>query len=262
MPRESATFSFLGTGASLGIPVVTCHCGVCTSSDPRNQRLRPSGLISWGERKIVIDAGPDFRQQALRYDLKRVDGVILTHVHYDHVAGLDDVRAYYLATEHHRIPCLLSEEAYHELKLRSHYLFNHNSKFECHVIPEGAASVKFCGLVWRIVSYTQLGTEVTGYRTGSFAYVMDLKEYEPRILPPLQGVDTLVMSGLRWLPSRAHLSIEEALGLARDVGARETWFSHISHELEHTDASLRLPQGAKLAYDGLEIEIYVERTTP
>lgn len=253
------TFLFLGTGGSMGIPVVTCRCHVCLSTDPHNHRLRPSGLLRIGGRQILFDAGPDFRQQALTYGIDRLDGVVLTHMHYDHIAGLDDLRVFYFF-KHQTLTCLLSEATYHELKKRNPYFFESSSdeimggsRFQFQVIKEKSCIIDFCNLQWQIVSYEQNQMQVTGYRIGRFAYVMDLKHYSWDVIESLKGVEVLVLSGLRHSPSHAHLSLEEALEFSRQVGARMTWFSHISHEMDHQRANQLLPPDAQLAYDGLEI---------
>jgi phosphoribosyl 1,2-cyclic phosphate phosphodiesterase len=252
-------FLFLGTGSSMGIPVVTCKCAVCLSQDRCNHRLRPSGLIKIDGKQILMDAGPDFREQALAHGIDQLDGVILTHGHYDHIAGLDDLRVYYFLKKK-LLPCLLSRPTFHEIKIRNPYFFDGSAdeamggaRFDYKVIDEENCEHIFCNLPWTIVSYMQNGMQVTGYRLGNFAYVMDLKEYTPKIFSSLKGVEVLVMSGLRETPSHAHLTLDEAIEFSRKVGAKETWFSHISHDLDHEKTNRRLPEGVELAYDGLEV---------
>lgn len=245
----------------MGTPVVTCGCEVCLSQNQRNRRLRPSGLLKVKGKQILLDAGPDFRSQALTYGIDRLDGVILTHMHYDHIAGLDDLRVFYFL-HHQTLPCLLSHAAYLELKSRSPYFFEKSSdpvmggpRFQFHILEERSGETQFCNLPWQWISYEQNQMPVTGYRIGRFAYVMDLKNYSDAVFEGLKGVEVLVLSGLRQTVSRAHLSLDEALQFSQRVGAKKTWFSHISHELEHEKANQLLPPGAQLAYDGLEIPI-------
>ncbi len=254
-------FLFLGTGASMGTPVVTCKCAVCVSQDLRNHRLRPSGLLRIEGKQFLFDAGPDFRHQALKVGIDQLDGVILTHGHYDHIGGFDDLRVFYFY-KHQALPCLLSRATYHELKLRLPYFFEANSdqgmggsRFQFKVIDEEHADVLFCNLQWRIFSYTQNKMQVSGYRLGNFAYVMDLKEYPSSIFDHLKGVEVLVLSGLRQRPSPAHLTLDEALEFSKKVGAKQVWFSHVSHELDHEKTNEQLPREAQMAYDGLEISI-------
>ena len=255
------TFLFLGTGASMGTPVVTCKCRVCLSQDRRNQRLRPSGLLKVDGKQILFDAGPDFREQALRSGIDRLDGVVLTHGHYDHIAGLDDLRVFYFLKKQ-TLPCLLSRPTYDDVKMKSPYFFEGSgddvmggARFQFKVFDAEVEDLIFNNLPWTIVSYVQNKMQVTGYRIGNFAYIMDLKEYSPTIFQKLEGVEVLVLSGLRERPSPAHLTLDEALEFSRKVGAKQTWFSHVSHELDHEEANRRLPQEAQLAYDGLEVSV-------
>ena len=262
MPKNlKGQFLFLGTGASMGTPVVTCTCAVCQSDNPLNHRLRPSGLLKIEGKQILFDAGPDFRFQALKYGINQLDGVVLTHGHYDHIAGLDDLRVYYFL-QHQTLPCLLSRATYDDLKRQSPYFFEGSgddvmggSRFQFKVVDEENCQTHFINMPWTIVSYIQNRMQVTGYRIGSFAYIMDLKEFSPSIFQALQGVEVLVLSGLRNRPSPAHLMLDEALAFSKKVGAKKTWFSHVSHELDHEETNRRLPDGAQLAYDGLEVSI-------
>jgi phosphoribosyl 1,2-cyclic phosphate phosphodiesterase len=249
----------------MGTPVITCKCDVCTSKDPHNQRLRPAGLLKLGEQRFLFDAGPDLRQQALKYKIDRLDGVLITHTHFDHVAGLDDLRVYYFLHKK-MIPCLLSIESYEEIKRTHAYFFQKNeddvmggTRFKFQVIQDDFGSEEFGGHSWKIMTFEQGGMKVTGFRLGSFAYVMDLKNFTPEIYQALKGVEVLVMSGLRYRPSPAHLSMDEAVAFAAKVGTKETWFSHISHEQDHETTNQQLPPGVKLAYDDLEIPVNVER---
>jgi phosphoribosyl 1,2-cyclic phosphate phosphodiesterase len=258
------SFLFLGTGASMGTPVVTCKCEVCTSKSSFNHRLRPSGLLKLGEERFLIDAGPDFRQQGLKYGIDRLDGVLITHTHFDHVAGLDDLRVFYFLQKK-TLPCLLSQDSYDEIKRTHGYFFNKSnddvmggSRFEFHIIKKDFGTEKFGGHAWQVMTFEQGGMKVTGYRLGSFAYVMDLKNFSAEIYQALKGVEVLVISALRYRPSPAHLSMEEAVAFATRVGAKQTWFSHIAHDLDHTATNQQLPPGVKLAYDGLEIPLHVE----
>lgn len=257
------SFLFLGTGASMGTPVMTCHCPVCTSKNPHNHRLRPSGLLKLGDERFLIDAGPDLREQALRTGLERLDGLLITHTHFDHIAGLDDLRVYYFLHKK-TLPCLLSRESYEEIKTRTPYFFQKSNdqdmggtRFQFQVLQHDFGTETFVGHRWQVMTFEQGGMKVTGYRLGKFAYVMDLKHYPQEIYEALKGVEVLVMSALRYTASPAHLSMEEALDFAAKVGARQTWFSHIAHEIDHETVSEQLPAGVKLAYDGLEIPIDV-----
>ncbi len=246
----------------MGTPVVTCRCAVCTSNDPLNHRLRPAGLLKLGDERFLIDTGPDFRQQALNYGIDRLDGVLITHTHFDHIAGLDDLSVYYFLHKE-MVPCLLSQDSYDDIKKTHDYIFKKSNddvmggtRFQFQIIKKDFGTEIFGGHRWQIMTFEQGGMKVTGYRLGSFAYVMDLKNFSSEIYESLKGVEVLVMSALRYKPSPAHLSMDEALAFAARVGARQTWFSHIAHDLDHTTTNQQLPAGVKLAYDGLEIPLH------
>lgn len=248
------TFLFLGTGGSLGVPVIGCSCNVCTSENPLNKRLRPSGLIRVGGRTFLIDAGPDFRMQALRAKLSHLDGVLITHCHFDHIGGLDDLRVFSFIQKK-KLPCLLSQESFDELQIRYHYLMHPHStdKFDFRILKEDFGDSEFEGVAFSTLSYMQAGMKVTGFRIGSFAYVSDIRHYSERVVEALAGVKTLVLSALRYTPTEVHFSLDEAVGFARKVGAQTTWLTHIAHELEHETVNQQLPQDIQLAHDGLEI---------
>lgn len=263
-----ATFLFLGTSASTGIPVLGCGCAVCLSSSPYNKRYRVSGLIKIKEDHFLIDAGPDFRLQALRAGLTQLTGLLLTHTHYDHIAGLDDLRPLCFRSTA-PIPCLLSEESFEELKLRYHYLIEGEkaldpsiklvpyTKLKFQHLPSDFGEVQFGGHEWRYVSYFQMETKVTGYLMGNFAYISDIHHYSEQLLEALQGVEVLVLGALREQPSQSHFSLDEAVAFARTVGAKKTYLTHIGHELDHETANRKLPLDIQLAYDGLSIDFEV-----
>jgi len=250
---------FLGTGASSGVPVVACLCDVCRSSSSYNKRLRPAALLRVNEKQILIDAGPDLRQQALQHKINALDGVILTHSHYDHVGGIDDLRVYYLINGQ-PLPCLASKETYNEIRTRAPYFFSPKQEekslpaqlaFQCLNEDFGAAS--FAGLKLHIVSYTQGGQKVTGFRLGNMAFVSDIRQFSPRVIEEIKGVKVLVISALRKTKSLMHLNIDEAIDFSLDVGAAKTWFTHLSHEVDHESVLRELPWNVSLAYDGLAI---------
>ncbi len=245
------SFLFLGTGGSMGVPLVGCSCAVCSSSSPFNKRLRPAGLIRVGEKNYLIDAGPDFRQQALNIKLSRLDGVLLTHAHYDHIGGLDDLRIFFFKQKK-KVSCLLSKETLEEIQTRFHYL---DKQFEFQLLEGDFGRALFEGLEIEFVSYLQAGMKVNGYRIGNFAYISDIREFSEDIIEKLIGIETLVISALRLEASHVHFSVDEAILFARKVGAKKTYFTHISHDLEHEKTNAMLPKDIKLGFDGLEIPI-------
>lgn len=250
---------FLGTGGSAGVPLIGCHCKVCTSTSTYNKRLRPSLLIKDHEKSFLIDVGPDFREQALRYKIERLDGVLITHPHFDHIAGIDDLRVYYFLQKK-RMPCLLSKETFEELKIRYHYMMRPmkdghgiSAQIDFSVLEGDSGDVTFEGLTWHYMSYIQADMKVTGFRLGNMAYVSDIRKYEETIFHSLKGVDLLILSALRDEPTKMHFGIQEALAFANKVGAKKTWLTHISHEIDHEEVSQKLPENVGLSYDGLQL---------
>lgn len=247
---------FLGTGSSWGIPMIGCSCSVCHSKDPRNNRLRSSILLKMDNQKILVDAGPDFRMQALRYGISHLDGLILTHSHYDHVAGLDDLRAIYYIRKS-PLPLLLSKETADDIQRSYHYLFRseRESRFKMQLLPQKQGIVNFEVIRVQYLSYIQAGMTVNGFRFGNLAYISDIRSFEPTIFDQLKGVKSLIISALRYTPSDLHFSVDEAIDFARQIGAERVWLTHLSHELEHEQTNAYLPANISLAYDGLEIEV-------
>lgn len=254
------SFLFLGTGSSMGIPVVGCDCPVCLSEDSKNKRLRTSGVLRWDNKTILIDVGPDFRSQALLYDLQQIDGFLLTHSHYDHIGGLDELRAYNFST-HSSIPCLVSNATYEDLKTRMPYLFqslrlgnSFPAQFDfCVVNPP--QKLVFQGLDLTLFLFYQGDLPVMGFRIGDFAYLSDIKDYPTDLLDSLQGVKSLVVSALKPKSSPIHFSVDEAVEFAMRVGAKKSYLVHMAHEIDHTSIAKSLPSQVTLAYDGLEIKI-------
>jgi phosphoribosyl 1,2-cyclic phosphate phosphodiesterase len=249
----------LGTGASMGVPMIGCHCSVCNSSSPYNKRLRTSALCVMGKLQVLIDCGPDFRQQALVNRIEHLDGVIFTHSHNDHTAGVDDLKIYAFYNNE-PLDCLLSQETYDELKARYHYIFDIGSyagtipRFQIHLLREDRGELLFQQMRIRFFSYEQTGMKVYGFRFGNLAYVSDIRVFPETIFEDLEGVETLVLSALRWTPSPMHFHIDDAVQFAQRSGAKKTWLTHISHELDHEKTNAYLPENIRMAYDGLQLD--------
>lgn len=252
---------FTGTGASLGVPLIGCECSVCRSPSLYNQRLRTAAFVNYSNKNFLIDTGPDFRSQALKYQIKTIDGIIFTHAHHDHTAGIDDLRAFYYQTRK-PLPILASSATIAELKQRYNYLFQAKSAedgktisyFDIHLLPELNGELIFEGCPLTYVTYQQGGMTVNGFRFGNLAYLSDIHEFQPSIFNYLKGLETLVISALRHIPSALHLSVSEAVEFVKQAGAKKGWLTHISHELEHQQTNAALPSSIQLAYDGLEID--------
>ncbi|MEN9344133.1 MAG: hypothetical protein RLZZ453_920 [Chlamydiota bacterium] len=251
---------FLGTGGSAGVPMIGCCCEVCQSSFLHNQRWRSSALLKVDNKQILIDAGPDFRAQALKFGISHLDAVLLTHAHADHIGGMDDLRSFYFVTRK-KLPCFLSEDTLREVRLRFHYFFKEiqpqksvAAQVDFFPFPADAGECSVEGIPIHYFSYFQTGMRVTGFRIGSFAYVSDIREYGASVIHALEGVKVLVLSALRHTASPLHFNVEEAIAFARRVGAGKTYLTHISHELDHEATNSLLPNDIRMGYDGLEIE--------
>ncbi len=258
-------FIFLGTGGSMGIPVVGCSCEICKSTLPHNTRLRPSAMIKILGRTFLIDCGPDFRLQALKHDIKTLDGLFLTHAHHDHTAGLDELRIFNLRSGQ-PLPCLVSPETLRELKMRFYYIFEGvysaegtkiTTDLDLTLIEGKKGVIDFEGMPIGYMSYQQGGMEVQGFRFGDLAYLTDIKYFDQDIFDSLKGVKTLIISALRFTPSPLHFTVDDAIAFAKIVNAQQTWLTHIAHELEHSKTNAYLPESIRLSYDGLELSFNI-----
>ena len=253
-------FTLLGTGASTGIPVIGCRCPTCISTNPCDKRLRCSAWVQVGDKSFLIDPGPDIREQALHHGIDHLDGVLVTHTHYDHIGGIDELRIYYFRGGR-PLPCLLSKPSLSDLEHRYYYMFRPrmhgrslSAQLDFHPLPSPRGTVEFEGVKVQYLTYEHSGMEVTGYRFGDLAYICDIFDYPESIFDDLKGLNTLVLSALRTEPSPVHLTVEQAVAFAKRVGAKETWLTHIGHELEHEAVNATLPNAVRVAYDGLRLE--------
>ena len=251
--------TFLGTGTSQGIPIIGSDHPVCQSNDPRDKRLRSSVLIQWNNCTVIIDCGPDFRQQMLQHPIRKLDAIFFTHEHADHTAGIDDIRPFFFRQGD--IPIYALPRVINNLNQRFEYIFNNTNKYpgapavEIHPIdPDQAFTVCEQLIVPLVGQHNRL--EVLGYRIESFAYLTDIKIISDNEIRKLQNLDVLVLNALREEPHHSHLNLEEAIELSRQIGAKTTYFTHISHHLGfYAEVEKNLPKNLHLAYDNLTITI-------
>ncbi len=252
--------TFLGTGTSNGVPMIGCDCPVCRSDDPRDRRLRASAVIRdhSDERTYLIDTGPELRIQALTARLDHVDAVLYTHGHADHTAGLDDMRRFN-ELQQARIPVWANEVAAEMIRERFAYAFGDwlgfwGGKPELDLFTvEGPFQPFGTPVVPLPVQHGRL--PILGYRIGDLSYITDAKLISDETLALLAGTDVLVLNALRERPHPTHLSVEEALAVVDRVRPRQTWLTHISHEMGHAEVDARLPDGVNLAWDGLTVAV-------
>jgi phosphoribosyl 1,2-cyclic phosphate phosphodiesterase len=253
---------FLGTGTSVGVPVIGCSCPVCQSPDPRNNRTRSSIFISTPEIKILIDSGPDLREQALREDITAIDTVIYTHSHLDHVVGFDELRAFCWGKDE-PLPLYATESCLNVLKNMFGWAFHDNNTHRGYVKPDPriiTPEFTVGDLLIRPLPVIHGSVETVGFRFESpngfsFAYLPDVKSIPESTMKLLANLDLLIIDSLRDGPHSTHLSVPEALAISEKLSPRRTLLTHISHDLDHASLATRVPETVSPAYDGLRIPL-------
>jgi len=264
-----ATLTFLGSGTSMGVPTLGCDCAVCLSAvspgggqpaaSPHNRRTRPSVLIAWAGHNVVIDTGPDFHAQAIAAGIHRLDAVLYSHGHADHVLGMDDLRPLSFHNSP-SLPLYADEETALTIERIFNYTFNPDhyyptrARVALHRIPSTpGAEIELFGVKFQRVPVTHGRQTITGYRFGSAAYLTDLSDLAPESLPLLTGLDILILDALRHEPHPTHSHLEKSIALVEQIAPRRAFFTHISHGLDHDATNATLPPHIRLAHDGLQL---------
>jgi phosphoribosyl 1,2-cyclic phosphate phosphodiesterase len=250
--------TFLGTGTSQGVPVIGCECSVCQSLDYRDKRLRSSVYVETDDLKFIIDTGPDFRQQMLRERINRMDAVLFTHSHKDHTAGLDDVRAFNFLQQMD-MPVYGTSDVLDQLKVEFYYAFEETKypgtpQLQLHTIDSKPITIK--GITITPLPVMHMRLPVMGFRVGNFSYITDANFIPPETHEKLKGTEVLVLNALQYQSHPSHFTLQEAVIEAKKIGAKQTYFTHISHKLgQHKQVEKDLPDSVALAYDGLTITL-------
>jgi phosphoribosyl 1,2-cyclic phosphate phosphodiesterase len=258
MPSPPCKITVLGSGTSVGVPTIGCHCDVCSSRDSRDKRLRPSILITYDDRNVLIDTTPDFRTQALRARIDRLDAVVFTHSHADHLMGLDDVRPFNYRQKG-QIPIFAAAETMASIQRCFQYIFDGGEKasnvpkLEARVL--NGAPFDVFGMEFLPVPVLH-GTQVIhGFRFGAAAYLTDHSEIPESSMELLRDLDVLFLDALRYKPHPTHSTVERSIRTVDQLAPHRAWFTHICHDLGHERAESMLPPHIRLAYDGLEIQV-------
>ena len=250
--------TFLGTGTSQGIPMIGSNDPVCLSQNSKDKRLRSSIMISWDDNRYIIDCGPDFRQQMLRENIQAINGVLFTHEHSDHTAGIDDLRPYtYKMGE---VPIYAQERVIESLKIRFSYIFETENRYAGapklieNIIDSNSFMLNEVQVTPIAVMHGKL--PITGYRFGNVAYITDLKTMSDHEKKKLENLDVLIVNALRITAHPTHLNLEEAISFVNEIKPKRAYFTHISHKLGfHEEVEKILPENVFLSYDGLEIKL-------
>jgi phosphoribosyl 1,2-cyclic phosphate phosphodiesterase len=258
MAGPAFKITVLGSGTSVGVPTVGCHCAVCCSSDPRDKRLRPSVLVSYEGHNIIIDTTPDFRAQALRINLDRLDAVVYTHSHADHIMGLDDVRPYNFRQKG-QIPIYAAEDTMAAIRRVFLYIFDDSVKesnvpqLATHLV--NGARFELFGMEFLPIRVLHGSAPIYGYRFGNAAYLTDHSEIPEASMDQLYDLDVLFLDALRHKPHPTHSTVDRSVKTVEKLAPRRAFFTHISHDLGHERTESLLPANIRLAFDGLELMV-------
>lgn len=254
-----ATLTVLGSGTSMGVPTIGCSCHVCHSSDPHDRRTRPSVMLQFAERCVLIDTTPDFRQQAIRENITRLDAILYTHAHADHILGLDDVRPLSFRSPE-KIPLYAFDGTAEALESIFRYIFDANYKYGGIARVEMRriqGPVELFGASFEPVRIMHGDAAIHGFRFGAAAYLTDFSEIPPESMDRLRGLDILFLDALRHRPHPTHSTVANSLALVEELKPRRAFFTHISHDLPHEETNRSFPEHVRLAHDGLKLEFEI-----
>ncbi|HEY6272160.1 MAG TPA: MBL fold metallo-hydrolase [Terriglobales bacterium] len=254
-----ATLTVLGSGTSMGVPTIGCSCRVCHSSDPHDRRTRPSILLEYADRSVLIDTTPDFREQAIRENITRLDAILYTHAHADHILGLDDVRPLSFRSPE-KIPLYAFDGPAEALESMFRYIFDANYKYGGIARVEMKrlnGTVELFGASFEPIKVIHGEAVIHGFRFGSAAYLTDFSAIPPESIERLRGLDILFLDALRHRPHPTHSTVANSLSLVKDLKPQRAFFTHISHDLPHEETNQSFPDHVRLAHDGLKLEFEI-----
>jgi phosphoribosyl 1,2-cyclic phosphate phosphodiesterase len=255
-----AKLTVLGSGTSMGVPTIGCDCAVCRSSDPRDRRTRPSVLIEYGGKSVLIDTTPDFREQAIRENIRSLDAVLYTHTHADHILGIDDLRPLSFRHKPGKLPLYARPDVVEFIRNMFRYIFDAEYKFgglpQVELKPLDGPLVLF-GARFEPVTVIHGETEIYGYRFGSAAYLTDHSVVPEASFEQLRDLDILFLDALRHKPHPTHSTVENSLRIVERVKPRRAFFTHICHDLPHEETNASLPANVRLSYDGMKLEFEI-----
>ena len=248
----------MGSGTSMGVPTIGCDCRVCNSPDPRDRRTRPSILLEYADKLVLIDTTPDFREQAIREGVRRLDAVLYTHGHADHILGLDDLRPLSFHRPDGKIPLYANAHTGMLLQSVFRYIFEPTYKYgglaqvELHDI---IGPIGLFGVTFEPIPVMHGDAEIFGFRFGSAAYLTDFSEIPAPSMARLLGLDVLFLDALRHKPHPTHSTVENSLRVVEELKPQRTFFTHICHDLPHEETNAALPPNVRLSYDGMKLEL-------
>ncbi len=253
-----ATLTVLGSGTSMGVPTIGCHCAVCTSPDPHDRRTRPSIMVQWDGHTVLIDTTPDFREQALREGIDNIDAILYTHGHADHILGLDDVRPLSFHKQGGgKIPLFAAENTSRVLRQVFRYIFEGEYKYGGLAkveLRELNGPIELFGAIFTPLVVNHGDFPIEGFRFGSAAYLTDFSSVPEETIGQLQGLDVLFLDALRHHPHPTHSTVENSLNIVDRLKPKRAFFTHISHDLPHEETNAALPSNVRLSHDGLKLE--------